>query len=145
MATSIPRGGDAAVAQSATPRRCPLTAALTAVGGRWNLICLYWLNLGPRRFNELQRLMPEISHKVLSETLRNLEHEGLIVRLQCNEPLRRAEYRISAHGHSAAPLIEAVRHWGHQHIAWQAESPTQRASNHPDERQHASSEPPFGA
>ena len=60
--------------------KCPLTAALNAIGGKWSLICLHWLDSGIRRFNELRRLMPEISHKVLAAALCNLEHEGLICR-----------------------------------------------------------------
>ena len=106
-------------AQSAAPGRCPLTAALNAVGGKWSMVCLYWLNLGPRRFNDLQRLMPEISHKVLTETLRNLEQEALVERVDCADPFPHALYRISEHGESVAPLIEAVRQWGHRHIARQ--------------------------
>lgn len=105
-------------AQSATPTRCPLTAALNAIGGKWSMICLYWLNLGPRRFTELQRLMPDISHKVLTETLRNLEREGLITRVECADPLLHAQYRVAPHGESAAALIEAVRNWGHEHLRW---------------------------
>ena len=62
------------------PTECPLTAALNAIGGKWSLICLYWLDSGTRRFNELRRLMPVISHKVLAATLRNREREGLICR-----------------------------------------------------------------
>jgi hypothetical protein len=42
------------------PAKCPLTAALNAIGGKWSLIRLYWLDSGTRRFNELRRLMPEI-------------------------------------------------------------------------------------
>jgi DNA-binding HxlR family transcriptional regulator len=68
------------VSQAPLPTKCPLTAALNAIGGKWSLICLYWLDSGKRRFNELRRLMPDISHKVLAATLRNLEHEGLICR-----------------------------------------------------------------
>ena len=113
-----PLGDEALLLQSATPTRCPLTAALNAVGGKWSMICLYRLTLAPRRFNELQRLIPEISHKVLTETLRNLEQEGLIVRVQCVEPDPHAQYRVSSHGESVALLIEAVRQWGHGHMAW---------------------------
>jgi len=64
----------------ASTTKCPMTAALNAVGGKWSLICLYWLDSGTRRFNELRRLMPGISHKVLTATLRSLEDEGLIWR-----------------------------------------------------------------
>jgi DNA-binding HxlR family transcriptional regulator len=80
------------------------------------LICLYWLDSGTRRFNELRRLMPEISHKVLAATLRNLEHEGLICRTVYAEVPPRVEYCISSHGETVRPLIQAVRAWGREHL-----------------------------
>ena len=95
---------------------CPLTAALNAIGGKWNMICLYWLDADTRRFNELQRLMPNISHKVLADTLRTLEQEGLISRTEYPEVPPRVEYKISAYGESVRPLIEAVRVWGRAHL-----------------------------
>jgi len=97
---------------------CPLTGALNAVGGKWSLICLYWLDSDTRRFNELRRLMPEISHKVLAATLRNLEHEGLICRTVYAEVPPRVEYCISIHGETVRPLIQAVRVWGREHLEW---------------------------
>jgi DNA-binding HxlR family transcriptional regulator len=108
----------AATAASETSTQCPLTAALNAIGGKWSLIGLYWLASGPRRFNELRRLMPEISHKVLAEMLRNLEHEGLIRRTVYAEVPPRVEYCISNHGETVRPLIEAVRTWGREHLEW---------------------------
>jgi DNA-binding HxlR family transcriptional regulator len=96
---------------------CPMTAALNAIGGKWNMICLYWLDSGTRRFNELRRLMPDISHKVLTDTLRSLEQEGLISRTDYLEVPPRVEYRISDYGQSVRPLIEAVRIWGRAHLA----------------------------
>ena len=104
--------------QSALPTKCPLTAALNAIGGKWSLICLYWLDSGTRRFNELHRLMPDISHKVLTETLRNLESEGLISRTVYPEVPPRVEYCISNHGESVRPILQAVRAWGHEQIEW---------------------------
>ena len=101
----------------APPTGCPMTAALNAIGGKWNLICLYWLDSGTRRFNELQRLMPDISHKVLSATLRTLEQEGLFCRTDFLEVPPRVEYKISAYGESVRPLIEAVRLWGRAHLS----------------------------
>ena len=100
------------------PTKCPMTAALNAFGGKWSLICLYWLDSGTRRFNELRRLMPDISHKVLTETLRDLEHEGLICRTVYAEVPPRVEYRISEHGETVRPIMQAVRAWGHEHLAW---------------------------
>jgi DNA-binding HxlR family transcriptional regulator len=96
-----------------------MTAALAAVGGKWNLILLYWLALKPRRFHELREVMPSISQKVLTQTLRDLEKNGLVLRsaLGRRAPLR-VEYSLSAHGESLAPVVEAVRLWGHRHLAW---------------------------
>ena len=116
-------------AQQNTPIKCPLTAALNAIGGKWSLICLYWLDSGTRRFNELHRLMPDISHKVLSATLRGLEHEGLICRTVYAEVPPRVEYRISTHGESVRPIIQSVRAWGHEHLEWRRiEDETNRSS-----------------
>jgi len=108
----------AGVSQPPLPTKCPLTAALNAIGGKWSLICLYWLDSGTRRFNELRRLMPEISHKVLAATLRSLEHEGLICRTVYAEIPPRVEYRISSHGETVRPLIQVVRAWGREHLEW---------------------------
>lgn len=98
--------------------KCPMTAALNAVGGKWSLICLYFLDTGTRRFNELRRLIPDVSHKVLTETLRNLEDEGLIVRTVHSLAPSHVEYAISEHGESVRPLMHAVRVWGRQHLEW---------------------------
>ena len=105
-------------ATSPQSTKCPMTAALNAIGGKWSLICLYWLDSGTRRFNELRRLMPDISHKVLSATLRNLEQEGLISRTVYPEVPPRVEYSISEHGESVRPIMQAVRMWGHEHLNW---------------------------
>jgi DNA-binding HxlR family transcriptional regulator len=94
-----------------------MTAALNAIGGKWSMICLYWLDSDRRRFNELQRLMPEISHKVLTATLRNLEQEGLICRTEVAGAPLRVEYKISAYGESVRPLLEAIRLWGRAHLS----------------------------
>jgi DNA-binding HxlR family transcriptional regulator len=106
------------VVRRASITDCPLTAAVNAIDGKWNLICLYWLDSGTRRFNHLRRLMPDISHKVLTETLRSLEEEGLITRTVYAEVPSRVEYSISEHGQSLRPLIEVVLVWGHGHIQW---------------------------
>jgi DNA-binding HxlR family transcriptional regulator len=106
------------VPQPPLSAKCPLTAALNAIGGKWSLICLYWLDSGTRRFNELRRLMPDISHKVLASTLRSLEQEGLICRTVYAEVPPRVEYHISGHGETVRPIIQAVRAWGQQHLEW---------------------------
>lgn len=110
MANRRGRNGDR------TPTNCPLTAALRVIGGKWSLIALYWLDERPKRFSELRKLMPAISHKVLAATLRDLEEEGLITRTVHPEIPPKVEYAISSYGQSVRPLIEAVRAWGRQHL-----------------------------
>jgi DNA-binding HxlR family transcriptional regulator len=95
---------------------CPLTAALSVIGGKWSLIILYWLDNGRKRFSELLELMPRISHKVLTATLRNLEREGLVTRTVYPEVPPKVEYSMSVYGRSVRPLIEAIRGWGRQHL-----------------------------
>ena len=93
---------------------CPLTAALGAIGGKWKLICPYWLERKPCRFNELQRLLPGITHKMLSLTLRELERDGLVSRV-VQVPLQ-VEYSLTEYGATVRSLIEATRQWGRQHL-----------------------------
>lgn len=101
---------------SAAMEPCPLTAALAVLGGRWNLIVLYWLVEGTQRFSDLQRRIPDVTHKVLTSTLRQLESAGLVERRVYPEVPPRVEYSLSDHGRSAEPVIDAVRHWGHHHL-----------------------------
>ncbi len=101
---------------SAAASPCPLTAALEVLGGRWSLIVLYWLADGTRRFSDLQRLIPDVSHKMLTSTLRQLESAGLVDRQVYPEVPPRVEYSLSEHGRSTRPVIEVVRVWGHQHL-----------------------------
>jgi len=113
---TAPMREDANLAEVPAPG-CPMIAALNAIGGKWSMICLFWLDSGTRRFNELSRLMPDISHKVLTATVLNLEHEGLICCSEFSEVPPRVEYRISPYGKSVRPLVEAVRLWGRAHLA----------------------------
>ncbi len=96
-----------------------MTAALATVGGKWNLIVLYWLALRPRRFHELREVMPSISQKVLTQTLRDLQANGLVAReASGRRPPTRVQYSLTGHGETLAPVVEAVRGWGHQHLKW---------------------------
>ena len=97
--------------------RCPLTTALTVLGGKWALICLYWLAEQDRHFAALRRLMPGISVKVLTDTLRRLEQNGLVDRKPRGDSIDHVDYSISAYGRRALAVVEAMRDWGTGHIA----------------------------
>jgi DNA-binding HxlR family transcriptional regulator len=88
---------------------------LEVLGGRWNLIVLYWLADGTRRFSDLQRLIPDVTLKMLTSALRQLESARLVDRHVYPEVPPRVEYSLTDHGRSARPVVEAVRLRGHQH------------------------------
>jgi DNA-binding HxlR family transcriptional regulator len=95
---------------------CPLTAAVEIIGGKWSLIVLYALSHRSCRFNELQRLAPGVSHKVLTETVRALECHGLVNRDVGDGPVPCVWYSLSAYGQTLRPVIDAITEWGSQHL-----------------------------
>ena len=95
---------------------CPLTAAFAAIGGKWKLIIIYWLAEAPKHFAALRKLMPSISQKVLTEQLRELESDGLVLREPKGAVPAPVEYSLTDYGRSVLPLVEEVRLWGRSHL-----------------------------
>jgi len=94
---------------------CPVEAALGLIGGKWKGIALYHLMGGTLRFNEIRRRMPGVTQRMLTTQLRELERDGLIVRVVYPEVPPRVEYSLSAKGCTLEPLITALKAWGEQH------------------------------
>ena len=95
---------------------CPLTAAIAATGGKLKLIILYWLAESPRQFGELRQLLPSISQKVLTEQLRELIADELVVRESTGPVPAPVLYSLTEYGHSVVPIVETIRRWGRGHI-----------------------------
>lgn len=95
---------------------CPLATALDVIGGKWHLVVLYALAEQPRRFNELQRLAPGVSHKVLTQTVRHLETHGLVDRRVGTDAAPCVEYSLSEQGQTVRPILKAMADWGHAHL-----------------------------
>jgi DNA-binding HxlR family transcriptional regulator len=95
---------------------CPLHAAFVAVGGKWKLTILYWLAREPHHFSGLLRRVAPISHKVLTEQLRELEADGLVERLVAGRVPAPVQYRLSRYGETVLPLVEEARVWGLAHL-----------------------------
>ena len=95
---------------------CPLTAALAAVGGKWKLIIVYWLAESPRHFAALRQLMPGISQKVLTQQLRELVSDEIVIRKPQGVIPAPVEYSLTDYGRSLVPLVENVRRWGREHL-----------------------------
>lgn len=91
---------------------CPLEAALDIIGGKWKGIIIYRLLDGKMRFNELRRVIPAITHRMLTRQLRELESDGLLVRSVQTEGSIKVEYSLNAYGIALKPILLKLRTWG---------------------------------
>jgi DNA-binding HxlR family transcriptional regulator len=97
--------------------RSPVEHALHAIGGKWKPMILWQLLEGTRRFAEIQRAIPEVSAKVLTEQLRELEADGLLGRAVFAEVPPRVEYTLTALGRGLESVLAALCDWGRDYEA----------------------------
>ena len=96
---------------------CPIRNVLSRVGDKWSLLVLYNLqHREPVRFKELQRQIPDISQKSLTQTLRTLEEDGFVSREVFPEVPPRVEYSLTARAHSFLPLVENMINWAKENM-----------------------------
>ncbi|MCY7539308.1 winged helix-turn-helix transcriptional regulator, partial [Bacillus pumilus] len=91
---------------------CPVSTTSSVIGGKWKGVILYHLTCGPKRYNELRRLLPRISQRVLTLQLRELEQDGVVHREVYEEVPPRVEYSLTSLGDTLKPIIFAMREWG---------------------------------
>lgn len=96
--------------------KCPYATAQSLISGKWAVLILYYLESGPIRFNELQRLMPKMTHATLSVQLKNLVENGLVERKQYESIPPKVEYSLTEIGRKFHPVIEAMQQWGQEYI-----------------------------
>lgn len=97
------------------PQDCPLVAAINIVGGKWKPVILHILGERTMRFGELQRSIPPVSQKMLTQQLRELEADGIVHRRLYDEVPPRTEYSLTARGASLRPILQALYDWGGEH------------------------------
>src|SRR6185436_2195108 len=90
----------------------PVEITLSVIGGKWKPVILYHLRKKTCRFNELRRLMPGVTHKMLAQQLNELERDNLIHREVFDEMPLRVEYSLTEFGRSLTPILEAMSRWG---------------------------------
>ncbi|WP_181958248.1 winged helix-turn-helix transcriptional regulator [Nonomuraea deserti] len=98
-------------------RGCPPTAAPIRVGDKWTAKIIRCLEAGPRRFTELQRPLRGITPKVLTESLRAMERDGLLTRTAYDEIPPRVQYELTALGRSLLEPMNAGCEWSRKHLA----------------------------
>jgi DNA-binding HxlR family transcriptional regulator len=107
---------------------CGVEACVEVIGGKWKGVILHHLmTRGVLRFNEIQRLKPDLSPRTLTAQLRELETDGIIVRKVYPVVPPKVEYSLSKTGESLKPLIEAMQEWGDKHLLGTSAPVRQRA------------------
>ena len=91
---------------------CALDVTMRYIGGKWKTVVLWYLKKDKKRFSELRRLIPEITEKMLSIQLKELEKDGLVSRKLFAEVPPRVEYRLTEEGKTLIPLLETMALWG---------------------------------
>jgi DNA-binding HxlR family transcriptional regulator len=91
---------------------CPVSATLRFISGKWKPIILYELKTGPLSFGQLLRRIPEASHKVLTEQLRQLQAADIITKTISKQSMVRSDYRLSELGQTLRPILNQMASWG---------------------------------
>ena len=101
---------------------CPVATMVLLVGNKWKLLIIRNLLANSSRFGELRNGIPGISQKVLTDNLRSLESDGLVVRTAYPEVPPRVEYSLSELGNTLRPLFKSMEKWGDTYKSYIASS-----------------------
>lgn len=96
---------------------CPVATTVQLIGNKWKLLIIRNLLNRPWRFNELKRDLDGISQKVLTDSLRSMEEDGIITRTVYPEVPPRVEYALSELGQSMRPILASMEQWGTEYKA----------------------------
>ncbi|MBQ8913280.1 MAG: helix-turn-helix transcriptional regulator [Lachnospiraceae bacterium] len=94
---------------------CPVATTVSLIGSKWKLLIIRNLLNRPWRFNELHKSLEGISQKVLTESLRSMEADGIVTRTVYAEVPPRVEYALSELGESLRPIINSMADWGNEY------------------------------
>ncbi|MDP2810951.1 MAG: helix-turn-helix domain-containing protein [Rhodocyclaceae bacterium] len=95
---------------------CPVEACFEVIGGKWKGVILFHLLGGTKRFNELLRLIPGVTQRMLTRQLRELEDDGIVARKIYPEVPPKVEYSLTDFGKSLEPLLRHLQQWGSESL-----------------------------
>jgi DNA-binding HxlR family transcriptional regulator len=128
-------------------QNCPVKLTASVIGGKWKAPLLFHLDGKTRRFCELQRLIPGLTKKMLTQHLRELERDGIVHRKVYAEVPPHVEYSLTRHGESLKPILKLMSAWGKRHRARYGRAAAQAGKLLSPEKQngHLNSAPAAGA
>ncbi|CAA6813415.1 MAG: Transcriptional regulator, HxlR family [uncultured Sulfurovum sp.] len=94
---------------------CPVETAINALAGKWKILILWYLRSETKRFNELQKLLPRTTQKMLIQKLRELEADGIVHREVYPVVPPKVEYSLTEYGETLKPLLKQLYLWGEIH------------------------------
>lgn len=94
---------------------CPVATTVDLIGNKWKLLILRDILTGPKRFGELRKSLEGISQKVLTDSLRAMEQDGILTRTVFPEVPPRVEYSLSELGETLRPVMDAMEIWGKEY------------------------------
>ena len=97
------------------PNICPVRHVMAQIGDKWSILVLTGLKSDRLRFSQLKRMIPDISQRMLTKTLRSLERDGLVLRTVTPTVPPRVDYELTALGLSLVGVLEPVAHWSLEH------------------------------
>ncbi|HSR18764.1 MAG TPA: winged helix-turn-helix transcriptional regulator [Ignavibacteriaceae bacterium] len=92
-----------------------IVLSLEVIGGKWKMPILWLLKDDPKRYGELKKLLPGVTHKMLTQQLRELESDEIISRKVYPEVPPKVEYNLTLLGKSVIPVIDLLREWGEEY------------------------------
>jgi DNA-binding HxlR family transcriptional regulator len=110
------RRREEALAYQEFVRACPTSKLLDRIGDKWVTLLLVALSEGPLRYGELSRAVPGVSQKMLTQSLRGLERDGLLARTVTPSVPVRVDYELTPLGRSLLPVLKAIKDWAELHM-----------------------------
>jgi len=94
---------------------CPVERSLEVIGGKWKIMVIFHLSSGKKRFNELRKLIPNVTQRMLTRQLRELESHGILERKIYAQIPPKVEYYLTDLGYSLNPILDVLHKWGSDH------------------------------
>lgn len=96
--------------------KCPLEMTVDLIGGKWKVLILWHLAESTLRFNEIRKIFPDVTHKMLTQQLREMETDGIIHRKVYAQSPPKVEYSLTEFGSTLTPHLQAINHWGTEYL-----------------------------